>query len=161
SRVAMSAAPAGGGGLRRRLAGHAGQRLRGDQVGAGVDEVLAARVLRLGAALGHLGHGLHAELGHLARVLGRVGRYGAVLQQTVDVLAAAVDRDHQDVGLVGGLERLDRAVRAGLVDGVHDVDVRVLGQAVLHGGLAAGDRAGGGLVAGHRVVAALAAGVAT
>ena len=51
------------------------------------------------------------------------------------------------------------AISRGLVDRVDHVDVRVGRQAVLHCGLATGDRARGRLMAGDHVVATLAAGV--
>src|SRR5437870_3897259 len=70
--------------------------------------------------------------------------------------AAAVDRGHDHAALVRGLERRPGALGGRLVDGVDHVDIRVLGQALLHRGLAAGHRALGRELAGDLVAAAAA-----
>src|ERR1019366_2101470 len=128
-----SAAPAGAGCRGRGLAGDPRDRLRGDEQGAGVDEVLTGGERRLGATAGDAGDGLDADAGHLAGVLRRVGRDRAVLEQTVDVVAATVNRREGHAGLPSSLERLIGAIGRRLVYRVDGGDVGVGRQAILHG----------------------------
>ena len=95
---------------------------------------------RLGTAAGDRGDGFTPSWPS-CRDTALSRRDDAVLEQPVDVVAATVDRHDQYVALAGRLQRLVGTVSGGLVDRVDDVDVRVLRQAVLHRGLAAGDRA--------------------
>src|SRR4051794_21842054 len=136
----------------------AGGRLVGDERDTGVEEVQALRGGRLGAATRDGGDRLHAHGRHLQRVLLGRGTDDAVLDR-LDARAAAVDRDDDRVGDTGCLERGVRTHGRRLVDRVDDVDLRVLGEAVLHRRAAAVLGAVAGLVADDRVVAALAAGV--
>ena len=107
-----------------------------------------------GAACGELRDGLHAELGHLDRVL-LAGGLDHALLDAADAGATAVDGDRRArPRLAGRLESLRSAVGGGLVDRVDDVDVRVLRQQRLHRGTAAVFGAIGGLVADDLVVAA-------
>src|SRR4030095_16714716 len=81
--------------------------------------------------------GRASELRHLHRVLLR-GRRDRAGTDVANPLAAAIHRhEHDTLLLSGGLECLVRAGRRGLVDGVDDVDVGVLLEAVLHARLAA------------------------
>src|SRR3954452_9374968 len=111
--------------LGRSLALDPGQRLRGDQLGAGVEVVLPGRERRGLLALADLGDRVDTELRHLARVLRRVGGEDPALD-VGHALAAAVDGDDERlvlvvVGLEGGMGTLPGR----FVDRVDDVDVGV------------------------------------
>src|SRR6266446_393881 len=130
SGITRSLAPAIRGAELRVLAFHAGHGLVGDERDAGVG--VARRLL---AGLRVLNPCIDAHDGHLERVLLR-GRGEVAGLHVLHAHAAAVHRHDQDaLGLAGRLERLIRARRRGLVDGVDDVDVGGLLQAVLHRGL--------------------------
>src|SRR6201996_6496999 len=137
---------------------HPGLRRVGVQLGPGVVEVLARLVGGLLAGLGELGDGFHAVDGHLARELPGSGA-DLTVGHVGQVAAAAVDGHDRHVLLARRREGLGRAFGGGLVDRVDHVDAGVLGQAGLHGRLAAGLGPLGGQLAGDLVRAALAAGV--
>src|SRR5689334_22721850 len=69
-------------------------RLVGDQLDAGVEELQARSRLRLLAALGELGHRLDAFRRHEQRILLR-GRTDDAALYVLDAGATAVDRDDQ------------------------------------------------------------------
>src|SRR5680860_171377 len=130
-------------------------RLVGDERDSRVVEVKTLRVLGLGTAVRDRLDRLDPELGHLQRVLLRGGTDDALLD-LVDPVATAVDRaDQHALGIAALLESAVRADCGGLVDGVDDVDVLVLGQAVLHRRATTVLVARGGLVADDLVVAAV------
>src|SRR6185503_16435741 len=157
--LATGGAPARLLALGDRLARDTRQGLCGDELGAGVEEVVACRERRGLAALPDLRDGGDSELGHLPGVLRGVRGEDSLLD-VAHPLAASVDGDDEGLALaVGGLQRGVRALARGFVDRVDDVDVGVAGEALLHRLATAVDGALGRLVAGDLVVAALATGV--
>src|SRR6185503_12580679 len=124
-------------------------RLGGDQCDAGVG--VPARLL---AALGVFDARVDTHRSHLQRVLLRGGRDHAGAD-VLHAFAAAVDADdHHAFLLAGLLQRVVRAGRCRLVDGVDQVHVGCLLQAIFHRGLALGLVAIAVGHAGHRGVLA-------
>src|SRR5438105_3251156 len=105
-------------------------RLRRDERDAGVG--VACRFL---PALQIRDAGVHAQRRHPERIL--LGRCGDRARGDVSyALTATVDRDEDDSLLLpSSLECLERAARGRLVDRVHEIDVRILLQTVLHSSL--------------------------
>src|SRR6266498_1999751 len=107
--------------------------LVGDQRDAGVGVPGCLR-----SVLGEVDDRVDTEAGHLQRVL--LGRRGDLpVLDPLHAGATAVHGDDHDVLLLaGGLQGGVGAEGGGLIDGVDEVDARVLLQAVLHRGLALG-----------------------
>src|SRR5258708_3667104 len=131
--VSGRSAPAGREAELGVLARDAGMGLVGDQRHAGVG--VAGHPL---AALGVGDAGFDAELRHLQRVLLRGRRDHAGLDVPHPGAAAVYGHDQDALLLAGGFERLKGAGCRRFVNRIHDVDVRRLLQAVLHGGLPLG-----------------------
>src|SRR5258705_12935761 len=150
-------APADLRGVGRGDAGDAGGRRVGDEGGARIVEVEAVAHGGLRALRGEVVDRLDAERGHLQRVLLGGSADDAGLDE-IDPGAATIDGDDEDARcLAGGREGLVRPVRGRLVDRVDDVDVGVLGETVLHRGLATVFSTLGRKVAGDLVRAAAVA----
>src|SRR5664279_680973 len=96
---AAGASPAGRQSLLWRLARKSRQLVSRDERGPGVEKALTAGHRRFRAAACQLRDRRHPEGGHLARVLGRIGREFTALD-VLHALAAPVDRDHNDLVLL-------------------------------------------------------------
>src|ERR1700722_5238369 len=147
-----SLTPALGETFLRRDRRNAVDRLIGDQRDAGVEEIEAWTRLRLLAGFGVFDRRFDSHGRHQKRVLLRGGADDAG-GDVLHAWASAVDGDDERVlGLVGGPQRAIGARRGWLVDGIDDVDVRILLEQRLHCGAAQGFLAPAPLMADDALV---------